>query len=229
MRNKNKIKWNLKDYVRTVGLHVGQVIFTSFLFILALIINTNGLKGLNEFLSVKSNDMECIYTIIAITLVMCVTYMYLFYEERDFLYQTSKNLMLFAIITVSLISCFFIGKVNLYLRPFSICALLTLLLIGKRPALFINCIFSFLMFLCDLFLAAQHNDIRHLYGALVINFISGIFAVFLVDGEGSRLKVLSSSIFISIPVVISSLCLEYDSTLPELGLIAIFSLVSGFV
>ena len=80
MKTKNKIKWNLKDYVRTVLLYVGQAIFTSFLFILALIINTNGLKGLNEFLSVQSNVMECIYTIIAIGLLMCVTYMYLFYE-----------------------------------------------------------------------------------------------------------------------------------------------------
>lgn len=229
MKNKNKIKWKLKDYVRTIFLYAGQAIFTSFLFILALVINTNGLKGLNDFLSVPDNIMECIYTIIAIGLLMCVTYMYLFYEERDFLYQTSKNLMLFAIITLSLISCFFIGKVNLYLRPFSICALLALLLIGKRPALFINCIFCFLMFLCDLFIAAEHNDIRHLYGSLVINFISGIFAIFIVDGEGSRLKVLSSSLFISIPVVISAICLEYSNSLPELGLIAIFSLVSGFI
>ncbi len=229
MKVKNKIKWNLKDYVRTIFLYVGQAIFISFLFILALIINTNGLKGLNEFLSEQNNVMECIYAIIAICLLMCVTYMYLFYEERDFLYQTSKNLMLFAILTVSLISCFFIGKVNIYLRPFSICALFSLLLIGKRPALFINCIFSFLVFLCDLFVTLHSHDIRHLYGALVINFISGIFAIFIVDGEGSRLKVLSSSIFISIPVVISALCLEYSSAPSELGRIAIYSLVSGFI
>ena len=65
MKNKHKIKWNLKDYVRTVLLYVGQAVFTSFLFILALIMHTNGLTGLNEFLKDPSNAMECIYTIIA--------------------------------------------------------------------------------------------------------------------------------------------------------------------
>ena len=229
MKNKHKIKWSLKDYTRTILLYVGQALFTSVLFIIALYISSDGFNDFANFLSVADNIKECVYAVIAISLLMCVTYMYLFTEERDFLHSTSKNLMLFAIITVSLIACFSIGKVNLYLRPFSLCALLCLLLIGKRPALFINCIFCFLMFLCDLFVTKHTGDIRHLYGALIINFISGVFAIFTVDGEGSRLKVLSSSIFISLPVIISAVCLEYNSSISDLGLIALFSLLSGFI
>ncbi len=229
MKHQNKIKWKIKDYVRTTLLYVGQALFISLLFILALLIETKGLNGLNTFLNDSDNVKECIYVLIANTLLMAVIYLYFIVEEKDFLYQTSKNLMFFAIISVSLIACFFIGKINVYLRPFAMCALLSLLLIGKRPALFINCIFCFLMFLCDLFVTLHTENIRYLYVSLIINFISGVFAVYTVDGEGSRAKVLIHGLLISIPVVISAISLEYASAVNVLLLSVIYALLSGLV
>jgi putative nucleotidyltransferase with HDIG domain len=67
----------------------------------------------------------------------------------------------------------------------------------------------------------------HMVTSLIINFISGTTAVFFVDGEGSRLKVIAMSFVISVPVIISALCLEFTTNWKALLEVGLSALASG--
>jgi putative nucleotidyltransferase with HDIG domain len=84
-----------------------------------------------------------------------------------------------------------------------------------------------LMLLFDLFIGHYYTSDFTVYNALIINFITGMLAVFFVDGEGSRIKVLFQGLFISAPVVVCAICLEATSNLETLGIVALYALISG--
>lgn len=226
MKNKN-IQWKAYDYFRTVTLFVGQAVTLVLIFLMALAFELKGVKHLPEFFSDKGNVIESAYIVLAMVLLSVLVYAYFYTEKRDFFKKTSSILMIFTIINVSLILCFLFGKINPYLRPFALCALLALILIDKRSAIFLNCVFCILMLLCDMFVLTHTEYNRAIYTSLVINFISGIFAVFMVDGNGSRAKVLLSAFLISIPVVVSAIFLEFTTDVKKLAITALWALGSG--
>ncbi len=223
MKNKAKTQWKSIDFITTIFLFVGQVLFTLLLFLFALAIKLGSAYNIPEFFSTNENVLESIYIFLAEILIFALIYVYFYTEKRDFLKKTSNNLMLFAIINVSIIASYLFGLVNPYLRPFALCALLALILIDKRSAIFLNCVFCILMLLCDMFTCATTEYNREIYISLIINFVSGIFAVFTVDGEGSRSRVLFSSLIISIPVVVSAVCLEFTTDYKRLLIVALFA------
>ena len=108
------------------------------------------------------------------------------------------------IFAVSALICFGVGLVKQYARPFALCALLSLLLIDRRSAIFNNSVFCIFMLLIDFVTARNGSPMfqydRHMVISLIINFISGTTAVFFIDGEGSRLKVLAMS-FLEVIIV----------------------------
>lgn len=229
MKNKAKTQWKTLDFIRTILLFVGQVVFLLLLFLVALAIKLEGVNDIPNFFSTTGNIIESVYIFLAIILLNALVYVYFYTEKRQFLKVTSNNLMLFAIINVSLIACFLLGRVNPYLRPFALCALLSLILIDKRSAIFLNCVFCILMLLCDMFICSTTEYNREIYISLIINFVSGIFAVFTIDGEGSRAKVIFSSFIIAIPVIVSAVCLEFTTDYKRLLIVSLCALGSGVI
>lgn len=235
MKNQQKIKWRAIDYFRTISLFVLLTLIIVGLTFVALTVEVGGTGNRGDFLSGSKELSEKIYIILALAFVFALTYIYFYTEMRDFLYKTSNIFMFFTVMTVSMAACWLFGKINPYLRPFALCALLMLLLVGRRAALFLNCAFCICMLLLDLFVRTSPDYDRVIYTSLIINFISGIFAVFMIDGEGSRAKVLGHSVFIAIPVIVSAVCLEFTTSVSELdseglralGRTALFAFGSG--
>jgi putative nucleotidyltransferase with HDIG domain len=83
------------------------------------------------------------------------------------------------------------------------------------------------MMLFDLFVNYYLVTDFEVYTALLLNFICGTLAVFIVDEEGSRLKVLLQGILVSIPVVVSAVCLEFTRGFVELWKTVLFAGASG--
>ena len=94
--------------------------------------------------------------------------------------------------------------------------------------MFLNGVFSILMLLCDLFEMPITQYDRQVYISVIINYLAGILGVFLIDGEGSRIKVFSKGFVISIPVIVSVICLEFSQGL-ELINLCFYALGSGVV
>ena len=227
MKSSKKSQWTTSNYFKTITLFVGQAVLLALIFLGALAFELDGLMKVPTFFSDKENIFESAYIVIAVVLVLVLVYAYFFTEKRDFLKKSSNVIMIFTIVNVSIILCFLFGKINTYLRPFALCALLSLILIDKRSAIFLNCVFSILMLLCDMFVLTHTEYNRAIYISLIINFISGILAVFIIDGKGSRAKVIASAFLISLPVVISAICLEFTRDITKLSLTALWALGSG--
>lgn len=226
MKNEKIITWKVKDYIRTIILFLFNALLIIGLFFLCYILSHGGVDELRNLLSDGSNVLETFYIPIAVILLSLITYIYFYIEKRDFLYKTSNIFMIFGLLIVSYLLCYALGKINLYLRPFAVCALLVLLLVERSSAMFMNGVFCILMLLSDLFELPLLDYNRQVYISLIINYISGIFAVFMIDGEGSRIKVFSKGLVVSIPVVVSAICLEFSKGL-ELVQIGIMALSSG--
>ena len=138
--------------------------------------------------------------------------------------------MLFVILEVSMLMTFAIGKWrSVYARPFALCALLVLMVSDRRKAMFMNCIICLLVFMSDAFVSIDLNEDRALYATLVIGFITSNMAIYLVDGQGARFKVLLLGLPIAIPVVCSCLLLNVDTVAVKWADYLIDGFASGFL
>lgn len=228
--NENFIKWETKDYVKTVFLFFFQaIVLIAVLFGVVLLNFTGG--GFLDFFSIKENVVYGIFSVITVILLTVINFVYYYVEQRDFIKTTLNVFMVTTIFAVSSVACYGFGLINIYARPFALCALLSLLLIDRRTAIFNNSVFCIYMVIID-FVSVRNGSPMFMYDShmvtsLIINFISGTTAVFFVDGEGSRLKVIAMSFVISVPVIISALCLEFTTNWKALLEVGLSALASG--
>ena len=229
MDNQKQTKWKTSDYTRVSLLFFGQAILMIVLFVGAYALVDERENLLSMFLEDATLFSKCIYIFIAEILLSFIAFIYFYTDKRDFIKKTSNIIMIFLVIDISFIVCFLFGNINIYLRPYALCAVLLLFLVNKRTAIFVNCFFSMSMMLFDLFVNYYLETNFEVYTALLLNFISGTLAVFIVDEEGSRLKVLAQGLLVSIPVVVSAVCLEFTSGVEELWKTALFAGASGLL
>ena len=112
---------------------------------------------------------------------------------------------------------YFSGRyINIYFRPLVLGGLLTLLLVNRRSAVFVNVVTSLLTFLMDVFtnanFAATVSEFAQ-YSSLVIGFSTGIIGVYLIDGVGSRIKVFGRGLSMMVPVLVCLALLEQTNLL----------------
>ena len=233
MNTNEKIsKWTAKTHFKTIlSFFVQALTLVAVLFGVVLINFIDG--GLSEFFTKKENAVYGIYCILTVLLLTIVTYIFYYSEKREFLEKASNIFMLTTVFAVSALICYGVGLFKTYARPFALCALLSLLLTDRRSAIFNNSVFCIFMLIVDFVTASQGSPMfyfdRHMVTSLIINFISGTTAVFFIDGEGSRVKVLAMGIIISIPVVISAICLEFTTDWRVLLEVVLSALASGIL
>ena len=199
------LPWSTKDVVMTVLTYAFNIIFIGVLFLLAVHL-TDGIDA--YFKDVRTP----IHFFILLMLVVAVMVFYFIFEEKDFMKTAANSEMLFLIIELSLVICFATGEyVNIYLRPLSLAAILTLFLTNRRTAIFMNFIFCILVFLFDAFIGTKFTIDN--YPALIMGFSSGIIATVCLDNVYSRLKLLIMSVIISVPnlVCIAMVIIEHGT------------------
>lgn len=188
------LSWKTKDIVLNVMTYVLNIIVIGALFLLAVEL-TDGIE--NYFTDVRTP----IHFFILLILVVAVMALYFIFEDRDFVKDASNLEMVFLIIELSLVICFATGEyVNIYLRPLSIAAILTLFLTNRKTAIFMNFIFCILVFLFDAFVGTKFTIDN--YPALIMGFTSGIVAILCLANVYARLRLLVMSLIISVPPLI---------------------------
>ena len=188
------LSWKTKDIALNVMTYVLNIIVIGALFLLAVEL-TDGIE--NYFTDVRTP----IHFFILLILVVAVMALYFIFEDRDFIKDASNLEMVFLIIELSLVICFATGEyVNIYLRPLSIAAILTLFLTNRKTAIFMNFIFCILVFLFDAFVGTKFTIDN--YPALIMGFTSGIVAILCLANVYARLRLLVMSLIISIPPLI---------------------------
>ena len=215
-QSEKTIKWKKEDHLRTVllfALHTA-LIFALFVFSAFLDVEYD-FKKMTSIVFSSENIEITVYIAIALVLAITGVYFYFYSEHRDFVYKAKNVNLLFIILETSILTMSFVGHyIGVYARPFALCALLCLLLINRRTAIFMNTVICILMFMADVFVANSFmgENIRS-YSALIICYTTSLFAIYLVYGLRSRLWVFVMSFPIAVPVTISCICLEFEEFL----------------
>ena len=229
-KNKKVLTWETRDFARVIAWFVFHCFLLTAGFIVILLANAEfDLDVAWGFITTKGITGSLIYLLIATVLIAMGTFLYFYNENRDFILQTKNVHLVFILLEVSVAIMYLVGKYSVYARPFALCALLSLLLIDKRTAVFMNTLCCFLMFMIDAFLLINPMESHLLYSSLIVGFSTSIFAVYLVNGTSSRLSVFLRGFVISVPVIICILCLEFTAVLTAPLILVLSGFTSGML
>ncbi len=198
-QNKKHIEWKKKNYVWSILHFVLHWLILAVIGVFALYIN----KGANtlNFITGSKTFLYCIYVAVALVLLCFVIYLYLYFECRDYLIKGKNVAVFFLVMELSTIICLVMGRyVGIFARPSALCALLILLLVNKRTAIFANFIFNILMLTLDI-LVVEGNMTPQIIGQFITGLSISHLAVYLVDNVGSRIRVFGMGFVISLPIV----------------------------
>ncbi len=201
------LKWEKKDYFLNILTYVLNFMVLGLLFVMFLFVESK--RGIYDFSQFGANGIKYFNFLILLFFLVILIFLYFFFEEKDFLKNALNSEMIFLILEVSLLICFFFGEyVNLYLRPLALCAILVLFLTGTKTAVFMNFVFCIITLLFDSFMGMfisvvdmQAHQVDYLF-YLAMGVSSGIIAVYSMKEVYSRLKLILLGIFISVPSVI---------------------------
>ena len=232
VQSKKMIPWTKKNYTISIINVAIHLVVTAFLVVGFIFIDNLGGSGLAGFFSEKSRLTNYIYTLIFLLLMFATVYLYLYAESRDFLIRAKNISLVFVVWEVCLIIDLVIGKyLSFYARPAALFSLLILLLVNKRTAIFLNFVFCLLLFVIDVLI---NSSVSHYLAtsSLVISECVGIFAIYLVDGIGSRIKVFFTGFIIAIPIVICSalsflINIDTVNTVSAVLLVALYGFIGG--
>ena len=146
-----------KKFTRKSGVQSAFLFLFNYVLLLLVItffIFLNSLeKQADSFIGFFSNQPNnIIYLASSIFMLYLAIYLYYLFEDKNFL-ATPKNIfLLFSVLGVCIVVCYFFSYFfNIYARPIGLLALLALLLLGMRDAIFLNIIFALMMFSIDNF------------------------------------------------------------------------------
>ena len=230
-QSKRAIQWKKKDYSRTILLFALHTFIIIVLYAVMLFVNAyKGAVDTSEFLTRPETIRKLLYVAIAVVLLAAGIYLYFYNENRDFILRSKNIHLVFIVIEVSILAMYIAGLyLNVQSRPFALCALLMLLLINKRSAIFINGVTCIYMFLADAFLAVAPITELAVYSALVINYTTSLLAIYIVGRVGSRLKVFVTGFIIAVPIALSYAVLDFDTFIRKPYQAALDGLWSGML
>lgn len=209
--NEKLKKWSKRDFARIItyfALHTA-IVAALFAFALAMSVDFDAACVWAFF---ADNGGVPIYLAISLCLISAGTFLYFYFEDGDFLHYGKNVHLVFVIIEISLLMSFVIGKWrSVYARPFALCALLALMTTDRRKAVFLNCVICLLTFMSDAFVSVDLVVDTNLYATLVIGFVTGMLAIYLLDGVGARFKVLVYGLPVALPVIAASFLLNLES------------------
>ena len=195
-------KWTKKDVALCITTYVINAAIFALLFVGMFILNATA-EGKTAGDALASGLAVFDFAVI-IALLLAVSALYFWFEDRDFLRRASNSQMLFLIWELGAVICFLSGKfINPYVRPIAFVAILTLFLSGTGTAVFSNFIFTAIMFAYDAFAGTLSAFSSYsIVFFLAMGLFSGIIAIYSMKELYSRLKILLVSFFISLPSLI---------------------------
>lgn len=159
----------------------------------------------------KEYGATYLYALFCIFLLIVITYLYYFFEDRARLFSGRDIALLFTVLEISLLASWLIGAyIDIYARPVALVALLTCLLVSRRDAIFMNIISALLLFILDTFAGGYSVD-KAYYSSLLISFSAGMFAIFFCGKAKTRFHVVAVGIAIVIPIDIIIFLLEVSN------------------
>lgn len=219
------------DYVKRTLIFVMHALILTGLGVLAIFLNST--KDITFKECFTDNDRLKNFTnlISGIILLTVILFVYFSKEYKDFIAKQKNVHMIFLIIEVTLIINFCIARYLRYsfavfARPFAFGALLTLYLVDRRSAVFVNTVNAVLIFLFDAFTNSGLTA-PVIYCALVLHVICGVVSVYLLNGVTGRVKIFLAGFILSLPTFALAMGINYLPRWEDNLKLALYCLASG--
>jgi hypothetical protein len=184
---------------KTFSLGILLFVFNIILLcaLLFLIVEMN--EGLNTIHYIKSNLNEVVFVCAAFIILSALIYAYLYFECRKTLENLTKIVECFVLLDISIFVSFVIGKyIDPNARPFAFLAIMVATLLGRREAIFMNVIYSLMVFVIDINLS--NMDMWENCACLLISICTGLTAVFVSNNIKTRLQSILLVFVLLIPI-----------------------------
>ena len=118
--------WTKMDYVKTIAVFLTNIAVIVGLFVGAIFLNSLGENNVATmdfvaYFTQSDTRSRFLYLVLTLVLLSAVLYIYLFFEERDFLKSPGNCEMIFLILEVTILFSYFAGRyINIYLRPLAL-------------------------------------------------------------------------------------------------------------
>lgn len=202
-------QWTKQDTMRSAFLFLLH--FVIFIALTCVLVLSDHLSNLVGFF--KENGANYLYAGFCIFLLFIITYFYFFFENRSILERGKNIALIFILLDVYLVFACLIGyRISLYARPVAFVALMMLVLVGRRDAIFMNILCALLVFIIDTF-AVPEVTMQECYSSLIIAFSAGMLAIFLGGRVKTRFNVIGIGLFIVIPSDLIIFLLELTTLL----------------
>ena len=211
--NERRVEWTKQNTAKSVALFV--VYFVVLVLVSMVLLLWDKFGYLAE--EMNQNGADYLYMVFCLLMLSIVMYTYFFFESRETLKSAKSISMIFTILNVYIIFAFIIGQqgratsdgisYGIFARPVALVALLILMLLGRREAIFLNIVSGLLMFLLDI-VSERMLITQTAYSSLIITFVAGMFAIFLASKAKTRFSIVVVGILIVIPIVAIIFLLE---------------------
>ena len=149
---------------------------------------------------IKDNYKQVLFVAATIIVLSSLTYAYFYFECPKILANYPKIIECFVLLDLSLLLSAIIGQVlNPGARPFAFLAIMAATLLGRREAVFLNVIYSLIMFVIDINLIEQ-SDMWTSCAGLLISFCSGMVVIFVSPMIKSRMQSILLVFLLLIPI-----------------------------
>ena len=200
-------EWTTKNTIKSILLFF--VHFVVLVAIMAVLLLGTQLNNFAEHM--KQFGANYLYALFCVMLLVLITYMYFFFEDKRIL-STGKNIaLIFVVLDISFILSWLIGeRINIFARPVALVALMVCVLVNRRAAVFMNIISALLVFVADTFAGGISAESAY-YSSLLISFSAGMLAIFFCEKAKTRFRVVLVGIAIVIPIDVIIFLLEVSS------------------
>ena len=198
--------WTKKDFGKSIAL------FFMHFIILTLIAGGVLLGGkLSQLGSyMQEHGADYLYALFCVLLIVTIMYLYFLFEDKEMISNGKNIALLFTVLDVYFLLSWFIGeKIDLYARPIALVALLILVLVGRKDAIFMTVVSSLFMFIIDTF--TGDGTAKEYFSSLIISFSAGMFAIFLCTQAKTRVAVIFVGIAIVVPIDLVIFLLELST------------------
>lgn len=197
-----------KESMRASQYAISIALFALCYVLVSLICHAESLASGTLIHDWKAAPHNFLYVQLSLALLFIIAYGYFYYESLGVLVRKSKTVMMLSIVVVSYALNWLVGRfVGHMARPFAVAALLTLALSKRKDAIFMNSLVCLITFLCDTFLEGMTAD-TELFTAVIMDFVSGLLAIYLATGMRSRVKTVFLGLILAVPPMVTGYLLS---------------------
>lgn len=155
-------------------------------------------EGLNVINYILQNYNRVLFVASAVIILSMLMYAYFYFECTEILSDMSKIIECFVLLDFALFLSFIIGQlIDPNARPFAFLALMAATLLGRREAVFLNIIYSLILFIIDINFASGNMWIS--CACLLVTFCAGMTAVFITPMIKSRIQAVLMVFVLLVP------------------------------